>query len=175
MIPLAISFLNLCKRWSCHLPVLQVLWFRPRRRLESNTGFNRRSSENNCITCLLTPCHVESRRFSLYIIALLQNDILSAVIALRKICDKIPSYVNLSICLLHERANYIGRRLRDRRTIDELHFRKGMVSIELTKYCLICSGFVVFFFGANCPEIGGELSRYWGGIVQILGGITIMM
>ena len=24
--------------------------------------------------------------------------------------------------------------------------------------------------GANCPEIGGELSRYWGGIVQILGG-----
>ena len=102
--------------------------FRPRRRLGSNTGFNRRSSENNCITCLLTPCHVESRRFSLYIIiALLQNDILSAVIALRKICDKIPSYVNLSICftvLLHERENYIaltqstvGLCLRDRRSI----------------------------------------------------------
>ena len=41
-------------------------------------------------------------------------------------------------------------------------------------YYLICSGFVVFFFGGelswnwggNCPEIGGELSRYWGGIVR---------
>ena len=32
------------------------------------------------ITCLLNLCHVESRRFSLYIIALLQNHILSTVI-----------------------------------------------------------------------------------------------
>ena len=45
----------------------------------------------------------------------------------RRICDKIPSYVNLSICftvLLHERENYIalpqwtvGLCLRDRRSI----------------------------------------------------------
>ena len=71
----------------------------------------------------------------------------------RTICGKIPSCVNLSICLLHEPENYIGRRLRDRRTIDGLHFRKGMVSIELTKYYLICSGFVVFFFGGELSDI----------------------
>ena len=89
----------------------------------------------------------------------------------RKICGKIPSYVNLSICLLHERENYIGRRLRDRRTIDELHFRNSMVSIELTKYYLMnypilyavvlsfsSSGGIVLKLGGNCPDIGGELS-----------------
>ena len=55
----------------------------------------------------------------------------------------------------------IGRRLRDRRTIDELHFRNSMVSIELTKYYLmnypILYAVVLSFSssGANCPEIGG--------------------
>ena len=55
--------------------------------------------------------------------------------------------------------------------IDELHFRNSMVSIELTKYYLmnypILYAVVLSFFssGANCPEIGGELSRHWGEIV----------
>ena len=80
----------------------------------------------------------------------------------RTICGKIRSCVNLSISLLHEPENYIGRRLRDRRTIDGLHFRNSMVSIELTICYLICSGFAVFFFG-------GELSWNWRGIVQVLG------
>ena len=102
----------------------------------------------------------------------LQNSVVSIELTFHffsgKNCDKIPSYVNLSICLLHERENYIGRRLRDRRTIDELHFRNSMVSIELTKYYLmnypILYAVVLSFSssGANCPEIGGELSRYWG-------------
>ena len=62
----------------------------------------------------------------------------------RKICDKIPSYVNLSICftvLLHKRENYIA-----------------------LNYPILYA--VVLSFsssGAHCPEIGG-------GIVQTLGG-----
>ena len=61
----------------------------------------------------------------------LQNSVVSIELTFhflsRKICDKIPSYVNLSICftvLLHERENYIaltqstvGLCLRDRRSI----------------------------------------------------------
>ena len=84
----------------------------------------------------------------------LQNSVVSVELAFhffsRKVCD-------------------IGRRLRDRRTIDELHFRNSMVSIELTKYYLmnypILYAVVLSFSssGANCPEIGGELSRHWGG------------
>ena len=79
----------------------------------------------------------------------LQNSVFSVELAFhffsRKVCD-------------------IGRRLRDRRTIDELHFRNSMVSIELTKYYLmnypILYAVVLSFSssGANCPEIGGELS-----------------
>ena len=103
----------------------------------------------------------------------LQNSVVSIELIFHffpgKICDKIISYVNLSICLLHEREYYIGRRLRDRRTIDELHFRNSMVSIELTKDYLmnypILYAVVLSFSssGANCPEIGGELSRHRGG------------
>ena len=57
----------------------------------------------------------------------------------RRICAKILSYVNLSICftvLLHERENYIA-----------------------LNYPILHA--VVLSFsssGANCPEIGGELS-----------------
>ena len=61
----------------------------------------------------------------------------------RRICAKIPSYVNLSICftvLLHERENYIA-----------------------LNYPILYA--VVLSFsssGANCHEIGGDLSRHWG-------------
>ena len=79
----------------------------------------------------------------------LQNSVVSVELAFhffsRKICN-------------------IGCCLRDRRTIDEQHFRNSMVSIELTKHYLINYPIlyaVVLSFsslGANCPEIGGELS-----------------
>ena len=41
----------------------------------------------------------------------LQNSVLSFEFLSRKMCDKIRSYINLSICftvLLHEQENYIG-------------------------------------------------------------------
>ena len=62
----------------------------------------------------------------------------------RRICAKIPSYVNLSICftvLLHERENCIA-----------LNY-PILYAVVLS----FCSS------GDNCAEIGGELSRHWGG------------
>ena len=80
----------------------------------------------------------------------LQNSVVSVELAFhffsRKICDKIPSYVNLSICfniLLHERENYIA-----------------------LNYPILYA--VVLSFsssGANCHEIGGGI--VWGELYDI--------
>ena len=81
----------------------------------------------------------------------------------RKMCDKIPSYINLPICLtvlFHERENYIGLTVAkavvyaiDERSMDCIFeiawFRSNWRNTIL--YALVLS----FSSGANCPEIVG--------------------
>ena len=81
----------------------------------------------------------------------------------RKTCDKIPSYVNLTICLtvlLHERENYIGLTVAkavvyaiDERSMDCIF----EILIAWFRRFLL-RGRIVLKLGRNCPDIGGELS-----------------
>ena len=78
----------------------------------------------------------------------LQNSVVSVELAFhffsRKICDKIPSYVNLLICftvLLHEWENYIA-----------LNY-PILYAVVLS---FSSSGANCHEIGGNCPDIGGN-------------------
>ena len=65
----------------------------------------------------------------------------------RRICAKIPSYVNLSICftvLLQERENYIA-------------LNYPILYAVVLSFSSSGANFVLKL-GGNCPDIGGELS-----------------
>ena len=68
----------------------------------------------------------------------------------------------------------------DERSMNCIFDIYSLISIELTKYYLknypILYAVVLSFSssGANCPEIGGELSRYWGGIFLHFADVLVV-
>ena len=95
----------------------------------------------------------------------LQNTVVSIELTFhflsRKTCDKIPSYVNLSICftvLLHERGNYIGLTVA-KAVVYAIDERSMDCIFEIAWFRrFLLPGRIVLKLGGNCPDIGGELS-----------------